>query len=106
MAQYEYAATIYKVTINQSLHVDQYPLPKTEELFALLAEGKRFSKLVLAHAPAYQQVSLVPRRSSSLSPWPRWWARRARGMSRGNFVEARRTSGTTGLRHHDVMSLG
>ena len=35
----------YKVTINQALDVDQYPLPKPEDLFATLAGGKKFSKL-------------------------------------------------------------
>ena len=51
-------------------------------------------------------VAYVSRRSSSLSPWPRWWVRREREMSRGNFIGARRTSGTSGLRHHDVVSPG
>ena len=34
----------YKVTVNQSLQVDQYPLPKPEYLFASLARGVKFSK--------------------------------------------------------------
>ena len=46
----------YKVTINQSLEVDQYPLPKPEELFATLANGKQFSKLDLSQA--YLQLQL------------------------------------------------
>ena len=29
----------YKVTVNHILAVDQYPLPKLDELFALLAKG-------------------------------------------------------------------
>ena len=37
----------YKVTINQALEVDQYPLPKPEDLFATLAGGKKFTKLDL-----------------------------------------------------------
>ena len=40
----------YKVTINGALDVDQYPLPKPEDLFATLANGKSFSKLDLSQA--------------------------------------------------------
>ena len=46
----------YKVTINQALIVDQYPLPKPEDLFATLANGTRFSKLDLSQA--YLQLQL------------------------------------------------
>ena len=46
----------YKVTINQALTVDQYPLPKPEELFATLANGEQFSKLDLSQA--YVQLLL------------------------------------------------
>ena len=46
----------YKVTVNQALTVEQYPLPKPEELFATLAGGKCFSKLDLSQA--YLQVQL------------------------------------------------
>ena len=46
----------YKVTINQNLAVDQYPLPGDEELFATMAGGKIFTKLNLAQA--YLQVLL------------------------------------------------
>ena len=37
----------YKVTINQALSIDQYPLPKPADLFATLANGTLFSKLDL-----------------------------------------------------------
>ena len=37
----------YKVTVNQSLQVDQYPLPKPEDLFTLLAGGEKFLKIDL-----------------------------------------------------------
>ena len=46
----------YKVTINQDLEVDQYPLPKPEDLFATLANGSLFTKLDLSQA--YLQVEL------------------------------------------------
>ena len=46
----------YKVTVNQDLDVDQYPLPKPEELFTSLAGGQHFSKLDLSQA--YQQLVL------------------------------------------------
>ena len=40
----------YKVTINQALSVEQYPLPKPENLFTTLAGGQAFSKLDLSQA--------------------------------------------------------
>ena len=46
----------YKVTINQALDVDQCPLPKPEDLFATLANGKAFSKLDLSQV--YKQMLL------------------------------------------------
>ena len=46
----------YKVTVNAALHVDQYPLPIPEELFATLSGGKQFTKLDLSNA--YQQLPL------------------------------------------------
>ena len=46
----------YKVTVNKVLDVDQYPLPKPDDLFATLAGGDKFSKMNLASA--YQQVEL------------------------------------------------
>ena len=48
----------FKVTINPVLKVDQYPLPKAEDLFATLAGGKRFSKLDMSQA--YLQLQLCP----------------------------------------------
>jgi len=46
----------YKVTVNQCLEVDQYPLPRPDDLFATLAGGKYFSTLDLSHA--YNQLPL------------------------------------------------
>ena len=45
----------YKVTLNPVLQVDQYPLPKPDDLFATLA-GDKFSVLDLSQA--YQQLLL------------------------------------------------
>ena len=46
----------YKVTVNPVLEVDQYPLPRPEDLFATLARGKYFSTMDLSHA--YNQLPL------------------------------------------------
>ena len=46
----------YKVTINPQLEVDQYPLPKPDNIFATLSGGKWFSMIDLKHA--YQQIKL------------------------------------------------
>lgn len=35
----------YKVTVNQALEVDQYPLPKPEDLFATLVGRTKFTAL-------------------------------------------------------------
>ena len=46
----------YKVTINPSLLVHQYPLPRPNDLFTCLTGGKLFTKLDLT--AAYQQMLL------------------------------------------------
>ena len=46
----------YKLTVNQVVQVDTYPLPRIQDIFASLANGKSFMKLDLAHA--YQQLLL------------------------------------------------
>ncbi|XP_013174911.1 PREDICTED: uncharacterized protein K02A2.6-like [Papilio xuthus] len=48
----------YKSTINPKLKIDQYPLPRIEELFAALSGGQEFSKIDLT--TAYMQVPLHP----------------------------------------------
>ena len=46
----------FKVTINQVSKLDQYPIPKIEDLFTKLAGGKTFTKLDMSQA--YQQLVL------------------------------------------------
>lgn len=47
----------YKATVNQSLEVDSYPMPRPQDLMASLTGGKKFTKLDLSSA--YQQMSLA-----------------------------------------------
>jgi len=44
----------YKVTVNQVSKLDNYPIPKTDDLYAELGGGKQFTKLDLSHA--YKQL--------------------------------------------------
>ena len=44
----------YKITVNPYLEIDQYPLPKPDDLFASLTCGNKFTKLDLSQA--YQQL--------------------------------------------------
>ena len=46
----------YKVTVNPVVDVDQYPLPKPEDIFTTLSGGKKFTTLNLSHA--YNQLLL------------------------------------------------
>lgn len=46
----------YKITINPKLVREPYPLPRIEELFAVLSGGEQFSKIDLTNA--YQQLYL------------------------------------------------
>ena len=46
----------FSVTVNPVSRLDRYPIPKPEDLFAKLANGKQFSTLDLSHA--YQQIPL------------------------------------------------
>jgi hypothetical protein len=40
----------FKVTLNSCLQVDQYPMPKIDDIFANLAGGQKFSKIDLRQA--------------------------------------------------------
>ena len=46
----------YKQTVNKAADCDKYPIPKTEDIFATLHGGEKFSKLDLSQA--YQQLIL------------------------------------------------
>lgn len=46
----------FKVTVNPALDVDQYPLPRPEDIFASLSGGKQFTTLDLSQA--YNQMEL------------------------------------------------
>lgn len=55
----------YKVTVNQVSHVEQYPIPRLEDLLVRLGGGKTFSKLDLSHA--YNQIRLDEESSKLLT---------------------------------------
>lgn len=44
----------YKLTVNTVSSLEQYPIPRVEDLFTALSGGKHFSKLDMSHA--YQQI--------------------------------------------------
>ncbi|KAG1937621.1 gag-pol fusion protein [Pimephales promelas] len=44
----------YKLTVNRASKLEQYPIPRVEDLFARLEGGKQFTKLDMSHA--YQQI--------------------------------------------------
>ena len=46
----------YKVTVNQAAKLDNYSIPKAEDLFATLSGGEKFTKLDMSQA--YQQILL------------------------------------------------
>ena len=47
----------FKVTLNPVLEVDQYPLPRIEDIFAALSGGAQFSKVDLKHAYLQMEVA-------------------------------------------------
>lgn len=46
----------YKLTVNRVSKLEQYPIPRIEDLFATLSGGQRFTKLDMSHA--YHQIAL------------------------------------------------
>ncbi|XP_014876941.1 uncharacterized protein K02A2.6-like [Poecilia latipinna] len=46
----------FKVSVNPVLRVDQYPLPRIEDIFTAVAGGKHFSKIDLAQAYLQMEV--------------------------------------------------
>lgn len=46
----------YKVTVNRASKLENYPIPKTEDLLATLGGGQKFTKLDMSQA--YQQLLL------------------------------------------------
>ncbi|XP_026142558.1 uncharacterized protein K02A2.6-like [Carassius auratus] len=57
----------FKVTINPVLHIEHYPLPRIEDLFASLAGGQCFSKLDLSHAYLQMRVEEDSRKFLTIS---------------------------------------
>ena len=55
----------YKVTVNQVLDGDQYPLPSAQDLFAQLSGAKYFSNIYLTDA--FQQLKLSERSKALLT---------------------------------------
>ena len=47
----------YHLTVNRAVKIDQYPIPKTEDLLTKIAGGKYFKSLDLSQA--YQQLPLT-----------------------------------------------
>ena len=48
----------YKRSVNPACHVDQYPLPRVNDMFARLAGCKRFTKIDRYQSQAYLQLTL------------------------------------------------
>ena len=46
----------YKLTVNRVSKLEQYPIPRIEDLFANLSGGEKFSKLDMSHA--YHPIAL------------------------------------------------
>ena len=57
----------FKTTVNPVLKVDQYPLPRIEDIFASLAGGQKFSKLDLRQAYLQCEVEEESRKLSTIN---------------------------------------
>ena len=57
----------YKVTINQVVDDEQYPLPTAQDLYSTLAGSKVFTKLDLTHAYAQMSVDEASRKYLSIN---------------------------------------
>ncbi|KAK3085126.1 hypothetical protein FSP39_024809 [Pinctada imbricata] len=49
----------FKVTVNPALQIDQYPLPRIEDIFANLAGGEKFSKIDLRQAYLHMNLEEI-----------------------------------------------
>ncbi|KAL3975969.1 inner nuclear membrane protein Man1 [Sarotherodon galilaeus] len=52
----------FKVSVNPVLRIDQYPLPRIEDIFTAVAGGKHFSKIDLAQAYLQMEVEETSRK--------------------------------------------
>ena len=77
----------YKVTVNPHLDVDQHQLPRPEELFATLANGKAFTKIDLSADAAGRELSPIPHNQHSYRIVPIYTATIWSGVSPSNFSE-------------------
>lgn len=57
----------FKITLNPQLQIDDHPLPTTDELFATMADGEKFSKIDLTQAYEYLQLEVRPEDSHLLT---------------------------------------
>jgi hypothetical protein len=48
----------FKVALNQCINVDQYPLPRVDEIFSNLSGGEHFRKLHMKNAYTYLQMEI------------------------------------------------
>ena len=60
----------FKVSVNPVLLAEQYPLPRTEDIFANLAGVKRFSKLDLRQAYHQMEVTEESKKFLTINTWP------------------------------------
>ena len=77
----------YKITLNQALVPEVYPLPKIEELLAALAGGINFSKLDLSHAVFLIRLYVAPLALAILH-WPTYKQNLAPGWRSVEFISA------------------